>query len=369
MPFVVIPARPPVHKGAPKAEAWRAIRAVADRYLRPMIAALEQAFADLGDAIDLDALQEAVESGHVRAVLDAIDFAKLQQLLIQPIAILNHGFLEASAIAGQQLLQQILQPAAAQGAKPKLRRHGELIIVEAVGPSDRGDDGLRGRYRLRFNEANPAALRWASRNAGRFITEISDETRAGIQELVGRALNDGWAPRDLARLIRDQGIGLTRPQAQALLNYRQRLVADGAKPERIAQLTDRKSKQQIKYRSEVIASHELLSASNSGQSLLWREAVRTDLLGAATKRKWIITPDDRLCPLCAQMRGERAITGMDEPWSTPRGDVMIPQGIHVRCRCAQGLVIDEPGGGRARFRAALADPSSELLEILEVEAE
>jgi hypothetical protein len=299
---------------------------------------------------------------------------QLPPLLIPPIAIHQSRLLWRPARSpGQQLLQQILQPARARsGAKPSLRRHGEQIIVEAVAPDPSGTARMAcaAATACGCKEANPAAQRWASRNAGRFVTEISDETRAGIQELVTRrALDDGLGasrsgaadPRAGHRAHAAAGAGAAElPTA---------LVADGAKPERIAQLTDRKSKQQIKYRSEVIASHELLSASNSGQSLLWREAVRTDLLGAATKRKWIITPDDRLCPLCAQMRGERAITGMDEPWSTPRGDVMIPQGIHVRCRCAQGLVIDEPGGGRARFRAALADPSSELLEILEVEAE
>ena len=339
MSFVAISARAPVYKARPKPEEWRAIRHAAERRERAMRGELRQAFAELQGSIDVERVEDACATGRVGAVLDAINFEALRPGLIVAIGTLNEALVEGGSVAGRQLVD-LLFP-----------------VVEK-----KKEDG-RAKFDIRFDLTNPAAVQWASQNAGRLVTQISGDTKAGVQALVTRAFEQGIPPKQLAQLIQQQGIGLTAPQAIALSNYRARLVADGLKPERVQLLTQRKYDQQIKYRSHVIARHELLQASNTGQLLLWQESVGAGLIPETTQRKWIITPDDRLCELCSQMRGERAITGLKQPWSTPKGEVTNPQQIHVQCRCAQGLVIDLKAA-QAQAQAAIAQPSQTLQQLM-----
>ena len=352
MAFVAIPARAPVYKARPKPEEWRAIRHAAERREPVMRRELLQAFADLRDALDTfsatDRLEQACATGRVQAVLDAIPFEALRPGMIHAIAVLNDALVEGGAVAGRQLVDRLFP----------VKKIGNVIAVDFA----KKKEG-RAKFEVRFDLTNPEAVKWASANSGRLVTQITNDTKAGVQALVVRAFEQGIPPRDLAKLIQQQGIGLTAPQAIALSNFRNRLIADGVKPDRIQLLTQRKYDQQIKYRSHVIARHELLTASNKGQSLLWQQSVGAGLLPETTKRKWIITPDDRLCPLCAEMRGERAITGLKEPWSTPKGEVTTPQQIHVQCRCAQGLVIDLKAA-QAEAQAAIANPNEQLKALM-----
>lgn len=348
MGFVAIAARAPVYKAQPKPEQWRAIRHAAERRERAMRSALAEAFADVRDAVDVEALMRACEARFLQGVLDAIPFGRLQASLIPAIAIINAALTEGGSIAGRQLVEQLFP----------IRKAGNLYDFEIAKKKSRA------KYDIRFDLTNPAAVRWASENAGRLITQVSNETKKGVRVLVERAFVQGIPPRPLAKLIRESGIGLTRPQSTALTNYMNQLIADGLTDDRIRQLIARRGEKMLQYRSLVIARQELLQASNRGQSLLWSEAGAAGLIPAETqKRKWIITRDDRLCPLCAQMTGERAITGVNEPWSTPTGEVTIPQQIHVMCRCAQGLVIDL-NVAREQAAEAVANPSPELARLM-----
>lgn len=347
--LVALPPPAPIYKAAPRAkrEPWRELRTIAERREARLRRELQAAFETVREAVDLDALEEALTLQRVQSALDVVGLDALQQTLIAPVAIVREAFLLGAGVAGEQLLD-LLFPA-------RIQKADEQIIVEAVQP--------HARLYMRFDLDHPAAAAWANQNAGRLIANISEETRKGVQRLIVRGIDEGIPPKPLAKLIRNAGIGLTQPQAGALLNYRKGLLKAGAKPERVDLLIDRRGKKMLQYRALVIARHELLSAANAGQSQLWDASVKAGLLPSETKRQWILTPDDRLCPLCSQMRGEIAVTGMDQPWQTPRGPVLIPQQIHVQCRCAQGLKIDL-GVARAQAQQAIAAPSPELQRLL-----
>lgn len=337
----LLPAPAPVYKAQPKPEQWRAIRHVAETRERSMARAVRDAFTDLIASIQPDRLLQACESKRVQAVIDEIPFGTLQAGFIHAAAIVNDALVAGGNIAGAQLIDQLFP------------------VQKASASASAGKSKLD----LRFDLTNPAAVKWASNNSARMITQVSADTQKGVQALVVRAFEQGIPPRDLARMIREQGIGLTAPQAIALGNFRAGLVTAGLKAERIQVLTQRKYAQQITHRSMVIARHELLQASNRGQSLLWSESTSAGLIPDTTKRKWIITPDDRLCPICAQMTGDRAVTGLTESWSTPNGSVDIPQQIHIMCRCAQGLAINL-NVARAQAEAAIANPSPQLQALM-----
>lgn len=344
--FATLPAPAPVYKAGAKPAAWRAIRRVADKQRSAAADAFLGAVHGMREACDLDGLAEALESGRIEPALRIADPLGMQAALLPLIAILNECFLQGSAAAGSQLVD-LLQI----GHRTKRAEPADILKAGQA------------RYALRFDLVNPDAVKWANQNAGRLITQIGDQTREGIQAIIVRGQKDGIAPRELAKLIRDQGIGLNRPQALALMNYRDGLKAAGLSPAKQQQLIERKVERDIKYRSLMIARHELLQAANEGQRRIWAASADAGLIPETTKRKWIITPDDRLCPLCSQMTGERAITGLKQPWQTPRGPVSNPQQIHVMCRCAQGLVIDLDAA-RAQAEEAIAEPSIELQAIM-----
>lgn len=65
---------------------------------------------------------------------------------------------------------------------------------------------------------------------------------------------------------------------------------------------------------------------------LWRQARARGFLGFDAKKRWTVTADDRLCPICAPMQG------IEVPL-----DAAFPGGVqgpprHPQCRCALVLV-------------------------------
>jgi SPP1 gp7 family putative phage head morphogenesis protein len=89
-------------------------------------------------------------------------------------------------------------------------------------------------------------------------------------------------------------------------------------------------------RAEVIARTETMTAANEGQSLLWDQAVEDGLLTGKEQQVWIVTPDDRLCPICEPMDGEQV--GLDEAFDVDGEEIDGPP-AHPNCRCTTGLVL------------------------------
>jgi SPP1 gp7 family putative phage head morphogenesis protein len=149
-----------------------------------------------------------------------------------------------------------------------------------------------------FNVTNPAAVSWIERHAGELIKDISKTTRQTISELVDRAFTEQFTVDDLAKEIAD-------------------VVKDPV-------------------RAELIARTETMRASNAGEQEAWDQAVEEGLLMGNEKQEWIVTPDDRLCPLCEAMDGQMA--GFGETFNFDGDEIDGPPG-HPRCRCTVGLQL------------------------------
>lgn len=203
---------------------------------------------------------------------------------------------------------------------------------------------------ISFDRANPAAVAWAKARAGELIQNITAANLDAVRELVRRAIVDGIPPRRLAQLI-PKSIGLTQQQVAALLRFEDdlrtkngRLVKAGSKTIRvppngmsefdIRRLTRDYSQRLFKQRALNIARTETIAASNQGQQELWRQAKLQGRLTGREQREWIVTTDDRLCPICAPMAGQ--LRGLNEPFTSALGPVMAPP-AHPQCRCAMGL--------------------------------
>jgi hypothetical protein len=201
-----------------------------------------------------------------------------------------------------------------------------------------------------FDKTNPRAQRWAKIRAAELVAGISEETRLAIRAVIEQAFNDNIPPREAARLIRPL-VGLSEPYAQAVLHLHRNLVRHagtvvmagkvrirvpegGPSPEFLERHTRQYSERLLVKRALNIARTETMAASNEGQRELWLQAVEQGSLEADEQREWIVTPDDRLCALCAPLDG--AVAPLDKPFQTSEGPVMGPP-LHPQCRCAQGI--------------------------------
>ncbi len=193
---------------------------------------------------------------------------------------------------------------------------------------------------ISFNLTNPRAVQWARTHSARLITEVSESVRESVRAVIADGFTSGIAPRESARLIRDI-VGLTDRQAMAVVNYRFDLLEAGRSADDVARLAERYGKQLLNGRALTIARNETINSSLGGQQELWRQAVDKGLLDPEkTQRVFIVTDDDRLCPICAPMDGQQA--GLEEPFIDGDGEpVSMPPSVHIACRCATGLSFSD----------------------------
>jgi hypothetical protein len=154
------------------------------------------------------------------------------------------------------------------------------------------------RVKAAFDVTNPAAVAWAKAHAAELIDGIEETTRADIKRLVEDAFDEEVEVYDLADQIAE-------------------VIGDSA-------------------RAEEIARTETMTASNVGQQNAWDQAVDDGLLTGDELQEWIVTPDDRLCPVCDGLDGEQAeLGGMFEA----DGEQYDGPPAHPNCRCTVGLAL------------------------------
>ena len=188
-----------------------------------------------------------------------------------------------------------------------------------------------------FNLINERAVEYARERAAVDVSAVSEGTQAAIRDLVVRSFREGRTGDQLARDIREV-VGLLPRQATALENFRRRLEVAGRAPAKITDLTEGYRRRLLLQRGRMIARTEIINSSIQGQHAVWGQAVEQNLIGPKTKRRWILTTDNRLCSRCEDMRGKTAILG--QPYDN---GIMGPT-RHPSCRCGEVLTeIDQLG--------------------------
>ncbi len=150
---------------------------------------------------------------------------------------------------------------------------------------------------FKFDETNPEAVEWVKEHALEVIDGMDKYTREQVRELLEDAFEGDYDVHELADEIED-------------------IIGD-------------------EDRAETIARTETMRASNEGQQQAWNQAVDAGVLTGAEQKVWIVTPDDRLCPICEGMEDVTIL--MDEDFDVDGERVSTPPG-HPRCRCTIGLV-------------------------------
>lgn len=209
-----------------------------------------------------------------------------------------------------------------------------------------------------FVQSNPRAVTWANWYSATQIVEIDGETRRAIRRIVKSALEPrrdvddrfrGRPPAQSARSIKAK-VGLTSRQHRAVDNLRNRMldagdrarrhgrsfrvdafggqltydVSPGGPTERqLAGAQRQYSRALHQWRAMNIARTETIDSASEGQRQTWLAARDQGWLDGTEKREWLITPDDRLCPICRRMAGQ--VRGLEEPFDAGKfGFVMGP---------------------------------------------
>lgn len=282
-------------------EAYKRLHAIADAYLAAFDQAFVAAVDDLRDKLTQEAIIRALESGRPAVLVGQIDWAT--------------AFEDPLLANWQPLVQSILAEAGAEAVQ----------MFE---------------FSFRFNLDNPYSQQYIREHTAELVREVSQETKDAIRGVLEDAFRSGGHPREQARRIRNL-VGLTQRQAGAVQRCHLNLLERGVAEERAAKLAERYAQKLLRYRATNIARTETLMAANAGQESAVRVAEGKGLIDPAiTKRRWIVTPDEKLCPrICVPMAGVEV--PYDQPFQTPVGEMWYPP-AHPSCRCAWGLVVEVP---------------------------
>lgn len=273
-------------------------------------------------------------------------------------------------LAGVASPEHVAQLAAPEIPLAKKTTNEDLSAILGQIASEAGDSvGLGGSFDL----VNDRAVAWAREHAGNLVAGVNDETRQLVAQVVARGQQGELSPDGIAREIRPL-LGLTPAQAQAALNYRDGLVrhqiaerfgqdAAGAlrnsyvlspwkggklDQQRIDKLYLQYVERQRRYRAETIALTETVRAAEKGKRLAWQAELDSgggD--GMVMVREWSTTRDDRACPECIRLDGEKLTSRPSWPGAPAQVEEMgrFPGGIdgppaHPRCRCVTVITLE-----------------------------
>ena len=188
-----------------------------------------------------------------------------------------------------------------------------------------------------FDSSNPDISKWIDDHLGEMIQNVKENTQKSIQNVIRIGLDQGIPPRDSAKLI-SQMVGLNDKQAQAVINRRLSLQKLGVKGRRLDSLIELYSKKLLKHRGETIARTEAMTANNRGQMEVVNQNANAGLFDRTTaKKEWVVTPYDRVCPICKPLAGKQVL--LDQDFKLRNGGSVSLPPAHPNCNCSWILVL------------------------------
>lgn len=222
----------------------------------------------------------------------------------------------------------------------RLERDLTDILADAV---QRGAKAYAGaapdaEFRASFRVPNHYAEAYAATRAGEYVADMGAEVVETVRLETTRSLTAGEAPAVLAQRL-ERTVGLGQANRDALDRRIEAMAASGSSKAVIQRAARTQAAMLRSQRAMTVARTELLKATNWGQTTAWRERARAGLVPQDARRVWLIGRDERTCPSCRQMVGDRAVTQLNVPFDTPLGAADHPP-LHPRCRCSTALVTD-----------------------------
>lgn len=239
------------------------------------------AFKNGVKAISQGELAKALEAKSHKDAETALSPAldAMEKKLKASLPALLKKMLEAGGKAGAQNLHEAITGRALRSAAPSKRKNGEIGFE--------------------FDVTDERAVSWIEKHGLELIDDISKTTRERLRDVLETGFEEGHTVDEMSTSIGN-------------------IIDDEA-------------------RAEVIARTETMTASNEGQAEAWDQAVEDGYLTGKEKQVWIVTPDDRLCPMCEAL-GETEPVALGESFQTEDGEFDGPP-AHPNCRCVLGLEV------------------------------
>lgn len=155
---------------------------------------------------------------------------------------------------------------------------------------------------------------WLRSHGGRFVTNLSEESKRAIANILLRWQAEELNPKRMAQQIRPL-IGLTERQMAAVENYR-REAGDKA--------ALKYASRQHRFRAETIIHTELAFAYNRGAHFGITRSIQQGYMGRCAMI-WTTAGVLRTCSRCLELK-DKIVGYTDE-------EVQLPP-LHPRCRCA-----------------------------------
>lgn len=200
-----------------------------------------------------------------------------------------------------------------------------------------------------------------------FMGSVLNQAAQVVADVLVNAARTGADPAEVAAAL-SQVIGLTPRQAAAVSNFR-RLLMDGDREALRRALRDRRfdatveswisggntvdeakvdamvaryAERSLASRAATIARTESLKAVVNGIRDAYKQAVDSGrLLDSEVRRRWLVVPDERLCPVCGSIPLLNDIhgVGVNEPYKSINGLIIAPL-AHPNCRCTEVYTAD-----------------------------
>jgi len=278
--------------------------------------------------------------------------------LVQLESAIASGNLQAmEAVVNAHAMQQVLEKAMRDPIMQATRAGGlaSQAALKAYG------------IEADFNAVHPNVILYARNRAAALVTSVPEDVRDTIRLVTALGAAGRATVVEQAKMIREV-VGLPRNWALAPLRFSDELHAaalrgsigtlgrrlsgadmvkvrgaiEGGTADSafIQEISATYTQRLINLRAETIARTESLAAANYGVHESWIQAVDDGSLPQEVKRVWIVTPDDRLCPICIEIPDMNPDgVGVEEQFDTPEGPVDDPPAPHPNCRCSVGLIL------------------------------
>lgn len=319
---------------------------LADELEKDIEASLSEAFAQVVNAIDIDALAAAIQSDDDAAIAAALNLDEGLQIHLDHV--LANG------------LFYVLLGGIVIAMKRFANRHGSVVHPDR--------EVARLTREIRRNVVEPLARRAYEsalitiqilRAAGLDASTIAQETARALSLTPDQAKSVAYFHRALEEAINSPhathhsgGANIPRLTAKEItrrhaghLNAAQRSIltktlAGDLTPESITQLTARHSRALSDFRRSAIARQEAVRIVNAGEYLAFKQGKANRSIPKDVRRFWQTREDERVRHSHSQVPGMNP-DGVDvgEAFQTPFGPALYPP-LEVNCRCR--VVVRKP---------------------------
>ena len=220
---------------------------------------------------------------------------------------------------------------------------------------------------FRFDVLDQKVVDMVSRHSTSLMKEFSSTMKAGVRQYLIDGMRRKLPPREVALgLKKDKIVGLSARGAQAVANYRAKLMGTDRKSvlagalqnqlrdkrfdsvvtaamnsgaqlpkEKIDQIVQRYADRLLAHELRVLSHTETLQAHEWTKQQLWLDAITRGYIDPKSYvKKWYVAKDERTCKVCQGIAAMNPngvpITGF---FKTPSGVPLASPLAHPLCRC------------------------------------